>query len=102
MATMDEQDDAADSTLLGAHQGYETASPAAGEKGTADDSAFDAGLGEVIVGEIPDADDLTRMLWTARCTVPTHGLLGTFPTHEAAETAKQRHLLMAHGGQVSP
>ena len=53
------------------------------------------------MGEIPDADDLTRWLWTARCTVPTHGLLGTFATREAAESAKQRHLLVAHDGRVS-
>jgi len=86
---MDEQGDA------------EAPFPAAGEIGTADESAFDAGLGEVIVGEIPDAGDLTRLLWTARCTVPTHGLLGTFATREAAESAKQRHLLLAHGGRVS-
>src|SRR5665213_1453473 len=100
MATMDEQDDAADSTLVGAHQGYETASPAAGEKGTADDSAFDAGLGEVIVGEIPDADDLTRMVWTARCTIPAHGLLGTFESPAKAENARRQHLLMMHGGPL--
>src|ERR1035441_330621 len=98
---MDEQDDAVDSALLGTAQGHETTFPGVEEKGTADDSAFDAGLGEIIVGEIPDADDLTRWLWTARCTVPTHGLLGTFATREAAESAKQRHLLVAHDGQVS-
>jgi hypothetical protein len=89
MQAMDEQGDAVDATL-----------PAAGEKGSADDSAFDAGLGEVIIGEIPDAGDLTRLLWTARCTVLTHGLLGTFATREAAESAKRRHLLVAHAGRV--
>jgi hypothetical protein len=49
-----------------------------GEAADADSAARDAGLAEVIVGEIPDAHNLAHMLWTARCTVPSHGLLGTF------------------------
>jgi hypothetical protein len=72
----------------------------AGEFGDAVDvnsAAEDAGLGEVIVGEIPDANDLSRMLWTARCTIPAHGLLGTFENEEQAENAKQAHLLAQHG-----
>jgi hypothetical protein len=66
----------------------------AGETGhaVADDSAQDAGLEEVIVGEIPDATDITRMLWTARCTNPAHGLLGTYESQEQAEQAKEQHL----------
>ena len=43
----------------------------AGEVGEAvdgDGAGVDAGLGDVIIGEIPDARDLARMLWTARCT----------------------------------
>jgi hypothetical protein len=50
----------------------------AGEVGQAvagDGAAEDAGLGDVIIGEIPDAHNLARMLWTARCTVPPHGQL---------------------------
>jgi hypothetical protein len=71
----------------------------AGEMGEAVDAtaARDAGLGEVIIGEIPDPADLSHMLWTARCTIPAHGLLGTFERQEEAEAAKQKHLL-THGG----
>jgi hypothetical protein len=66
----------------------------AGEMGQA---AEDAGLGEVIVGEIPDPNDLTHMVWTARCTIPAHGLLGTFEDQAQAEQAKERHLLTHQG-----
>jgi hypothetical protein len=72
----------------------------AGEVGAAvdgDGAAQDAGLAEVIVGEIPDAHNLSHMLWTARCTVPAHGLLGTFERQEEAENAKRAHLLRQHG-----
>jgi hypothetical protein len=62
-----------------------------------DESAVDAGLGDVVICEIPDANDLTHMVWTARCTLPSHGLLGTFVTREMADQAKQKHLLLAHG-----
>jgi hypothetical protein len=68
-----------------------------GEAVDADDAAQDAGLVDVVVGEIPDAHNLTRMLWTARCTVPSHGLLGTFGNQEMAENAKRQHLLVVHG-----
>jgi hypothetical protein len=66
----------------------------------ANSAAEDAGLGQVIVGEIPDADDLTHMLWTARCTIPAHGLLGTFEDQAKAENARRQHLLTEHGGQL--
>jgi hypothetical protein len=72
----------------------------AGEGGEAvdvDGAAQDAGLAEVIIGEIPDAHNLSHMQWTARCTVPSHGLLGTFENQEEAETAKRAHLLRVHG-----
>jgi hypothetical protein len=72
----------------------------AGEVGQAVDAyspATDAGQAEVVVGEIPDADDLTRMLWTARCTFPPHGILGSFESRELAERAKTSHLLVKHG-----
>jgi hypothetical protein len=68
----------------------------AGETGEAvaiGDAAQDAGLEEVIVGEIPDASDITRLRWTARCANPAHGLLGTFDCQEQAEQAKEHHLL---------
>jgi hypothetical protein len=68
-----------------------------GEAAGADDAGEDAGLGEVIIGEIPDAHNLAHMLWTARCTVPSHGLLGTFENREMAEAAKRTHLLLVHG-----
>jgi hypothetical protein len=73
----------------------------AGEFGLADDAATDAGLAQVIVGEIPDAGDPSRMLWTARCTVARHGLLGTFEDRAEAEVAKQQHLVTAHGQQIA-
>ena len=72
-----------------------------GDAADADGAARDAGLAEVIVGEIPDANNLAHMLWTARCTVPSHGLLGTFENQEEAENAKRAHLLSQHGrGQL--
>jgi hypothetical protein len=81
--------------------GSGNATASAGETGSAADAvgSRDAGRAEaeVIVGEIPDAEDLTRMLWTARCTVSNHGLLGTYPDRETAEAAKQAHLVDAHG-----
>ena len=45
----------------------------------------------------PIAHNLAHLLWTARCTVPSHGLLGTFETRELAEDAKRAHLLLVHG-----
>ena len=74
---------------------------AAGEFGLADDAATDAGLPQVIVGEIPDAADPSHMLWTARCTVMRHGLLGTFEDRAEAEAVKQQHLVTAHGQQIA-
>jgi len=74
----------------------------AGEGGDAVDgngAVEDAGVEEVIVGEIPDAHNLSHMLWTARCLVPAHGLLGTFESREEAENARRAHLLRKHGRQ---
>ncbi len=68
-----------------------------GEAAYADGAGEDAGLGDVIIGEIPDAHNLAHMLWTARCTVPSHGLLGTFENQEMAENAKRAHLVLVHG-----
>ena len=71
-----------------------------GETGEAVDTAgpsTDVGQAEVIVGEIPDAHEITRLVWTARCTFPPHGLLGTFPDREGAEMKKREHLLAKHG-----
>jgi hypothetical protein len=75
-------------------------SVSAGEAGAAVDAggaSEDAGQAQVIVGEIPDEHDLTKMLWTARCTFPPHGLLGKFGTREQAEQKKEEHLLARHG-----
>jgi hypothetical protein len=72
----------------------------AGEAGAAVDAggaSEDAGQAQVIVGEIPDEHDLTKMLWTARCTFPPHGLLGKFATRSQAEQKKEEHLLARHG-----
>jgi hypothetical protein len=74
----------------------------AGEVGDAvdgDGAVEDAGVEEVIVGEIPDAHNLSHMLWTARCLVSSHGLLGTFESREEAENARRVHLLREHGRQ---
>ncbi len=76
-------------------------SASAGEFGLADDAATDAGLAQVIVGEIPDAADASHMLWTARCTLPAHGLLGTFEDRTQADAAKRQHLMATHGQQVT-
>lgn len=70
----------------------------AGEVGAADTAAGGASEAEVVVGEIPAAEDPTTMLWTARCSEPAHDLLGHFDTREAAETARREHLKSAHGG----
>jgi hypothetical protein len=75
-------------------------SVSAGEAGAAVDAggaSEDAGQAQVIVGEIPDEHDLTKMLWTARCTFPPHVLLGKFSTREQAEQKKEEHLLARHG-----
>jgi hypothetical protein len=60
---------------------------AAGEGGDASDGV--GGRYEVVIGEIPDAADLAKMLWTARCTV--HGLLGSADTKENAEVIGEGH-----------
>ena len=51
---------------------------------------------EVIIGEIPDADDITVMRWTARCSDPEHDLLGTFDSEQEARHAKEEHLASQH------
>lgn len=51
---------------------------------------------EIIIGEIPAADDPTTMLWTARCTEMAHDLLGWFDTRSEAEEAGARHLESHH------
>jgi hypothetical protein len=64
----------------------------AGEAGEAGEAADACAIGaEVIIGEIPAADDPTTLLWTARCTEPDHDLLGHFDTRPEAEGAVARH-----------
>jgi hypothetical protein len=70
----------------------------AGEVGAADGTAGVHGAGEVVIGEIPAADDPTTILWTARCSEADHDLLGHFGTREEAEAARAEHLASAHGG----
>jgi predicted RNA binding protein with dsRBD fold (UPF0201 family) len=79
----------------GASGSFEPTVPA-GETGaaaTVAESVTDAEGAVVVLGEIPDAEDLTHMLWTARCTSSLHDLLGTYPDQEMAEAARQKHLL---------
>lgn len=66
----------------------------AGETGEAAE-ASPAGA-EIIIGEIPAADDPATMLWTARCTDADHDLLGYFDTPPEAEDAGTRHLASYH------
>jgi hypothetical protein len=71
----------------------------AGEAGTAGDlgKATAGSLNaDVIVGEIPEAGNLAHMLWTARCTWNSHGLLGTYAEREMAEEAGRQHLSAEH------
>jgi hypothetical protein len=49
---------------------------------------------DVIVGEIPDAEDLSHLLWTTRCD--EHGLLGTFEDRDSARDLQRQHLV-EHG-----
>jgi hypothetical protein len=74
----------------------------AGETGRAvgeADYQLDGGRIEVVVGEIPDPEDLAHMRWTARCDYPKHGLLGTFEERTEAEECRKHHLLEEHAGQ---
>ncbi len=56
-------------------------------------------MAEVIIGEIPDAEDSTKLLWTARCDDADHDLLGTFETRDQAEAARTTHLQSEHGAR---
>jgi hypothetical protein len=66
----------------------------AGETGEAAEASSEDG--EIIIGEIPAAGDPTTLFWTARCTDPTHDLLGHFDTRSEAEDAGERHLKSRH------
>jgi hypothetical protein len=70
----------------------------AGEVGAAEGGA--KARREVVIGEIPAADEPTTMLWTARCSEPTHDLLGHFETRDDAEKARAEHLKALHGGSA--
>ncbi len=66
----------------------------AGETGKATEAS--AAGAEIIIGEIPAAEDPTTLFWTARCTEATHDLLGHFETRSDAEAAGARHLESHH------
>ena len=66
----------------------------AGETGEAAEAS--SARAEIIIGEIPAAEDPTTLLWTARCTEATHDLLGHFDTRSEAEDAGARHLESHH------
>jgi hypothetical protein len=66
----------------------------AGETGEAKEAS--SPRAEIIIGEIPSVEDLTTMLWTARCTEATHDLLGHFDTRSQAEEAGAHHLQAHH------
>ena len=68
----------------------------AGEAGSAEGAAS-ASIADVVVGEIPAAEEPTTMLWTARCSDTDHDLLGRFRSREEAEKARAEHLASAHG-----
>lgn len=68
----------------------------AGEAGEAVDASSADHDAEVIIGEIPDAEDHLRLLWTARCSSSAHDLLGQFDTREEAEQAAAKHVQDAH------
>lgn len=66
-----------------------------GEFGSA--TGFEAQAGaDVIIGEVPDPEHPTVMLWTARCSDQDHDLLGTFGSRDEAEAAKRDHLRSEH------
>lgn len=71
------------------------------EFGAADGTTGAPTRAEVFVGEIPAEHDPTTMLWTARCSDPSHDLLGHFPTREDAEAARAEHLKTDHGGATT-
>jgi hypothetical protein len=69
---------------------------AAGEEGATTDAASSTRAIDVIIGEVPAADNPTVLLWTARCGDPDHDLLGKFETRADAEEARDDHLRVAH------
>jgi hypothetical protein len=75
----------------------------AGESGSAvgDIGSPTGGRVDVVVGEIPDPENLAHMLWTARCDCADHGLLGTFEERTLAEECRERHLVEEHGRRES-
>lgn len=71
----------------------------AGEAGRAVDdhaSRTNSSDVEVVIGAIPDPDDLTVMRWTARCSYEGHDLLGYFESEQDARDAKDAHLASEH------
>lgn len=77
----------------------EEGSISAGEAGRAVDAdnapTSRSGVG-VIVGEIPDANDISVMRWTARCSDREHDLLGYYDSEQEARKATEEHLASRH------
>jgi hypothetical protein len=84
----------ATASSAGDDAGTETLS--AGEEGAATDAPSTSARVEVIIGEIPVADEPTRLRWTARCSDSDHDLLGDFETRQEAEQAGDQHVQSAH------
>ena len=68
----------------------------AGRAADADNSSTSQSDVEVIIGEIPDAHDISVMRWTARCGDPEHDLLGYFDSEQEARQAQEEHLASQH------
>lgn len=68
----------------------------AGRAADADDSSTSRSGVEVVIGEIPDAHDISVMRWTARCSDPEHDLLGYFDTEQVARQVREEHLASQH------
>lgn len=66
----------------------------AGESGEAAEDSSE--MPEIIVGEIPAAEDPSTLLWTARCSDARHDLLGHFETRPEAEAAGAEHIASEH------
>jgi hypothetical protein len=72
----------------------ESDTSSAGESGKAGGGGVDEA--EVIVGEIPMEDDPSTLQWTARCSDPSHDLLGHFESRDEAEGCGNQHLKDEH------
>ena len=73
------------------------ASAGEGGQATSDVPSPQTGVGaDIIIGEIPDAHDLSHMRWTARCSDASHDLVGYYDSRTEAEQAGGEHLSAQH------